>query len=103
MNYQTAFTITAIIYFLQTQQTNKTYLVIDQNVEGVCQPHSFTVTAENEAGNSSTTTIYDSIPICELYCFLYTLKFIILLPLVTFSFKYKFDCQLTKDRENFHN
>ena len=42
-----------------------THLLINQTVEESCEPHSFTVTARNDAGVSNGTSIQESIPICE--------------------------------------
>lgn len=49
----------------QIDMTNETHVLVDETREAVCQPHIFSVTAMNEAGNSSASTIMDSIPICE--------------------------------------
>ena len=51
---------------LQVNTTDTSY-IINQTAEGRCQPHSFTVTARNEAGDSNSTSIQESIPICEGY------------------------------------
>ena len=50
---------------MQMDVTNETHVLVDETRETVCQPHVFSVTAMNEAGNSSASTIMDSIPICE--------------------------------------
>ena len=50
---------------LQMYGTKADHFMINQTAEGRCQPHSFTVTARNEAGDSNSTSIQESIPICE--------------------------------------
>ena len=50
---------------MQMYDTNTTSVLINQTVEDSCQPHSFTVTARNDAGVSNGTSIQESIPICE--------------------------------------
>lgn len=50
---------------MQMNVTIETHVLVGETRETVCQPHVFSVTAMNEAGNSSASTIMDSIPICE--------------------------------------
>ena len=51
----------------------ETYVLVSQRGNEKCQPHSFSVTAVNDAGSGPVSTIMDSIPICEamsqcMYC-----------------------------------
>ena len=48
-------------------------MLVSQRGNEKCQPHSFSVTAMNDAGSDPVSTIMDSIPICEamsqcMYC-----------------------------------
>jgi hypothetical protein len=47
----------------QMNMTEETYVLVNQTGEGECQPHIFSVTATNDAGNSSASNITESIPI----------------------------------------
>ena len=40
-------------------------MLVNQTGEGECQPHIFSVTATNDAGNSSASNITESIPISK--------------------------------------
>ena len=57
---------TITCYCTQSDEIEGTFVSVSQGRESLCQTHIFSVFARNDAGNSSVSTIMDSIPICEL-------------------------------------
>ena len=57
--------ITSICYVIQTSITQEMHLLVDQ-VEKDCRLLTFTVVAMNEAGNSTGSTILESIPLSKI-------------------------------------
>lgn len=58
----------------QSIETNDTYVhvPVDQSREVMCQLHTFSVHARNDAGSSPVSTLRESIPLCEADTHMYT-------------------------------